>query len=68
MTQRDFQNIAYALMESRPHTEDNDVRMQWESDVNAMADVCMKSNSRFNRDLFMRAVNAPKYDPAMHGQ
>ena len=54
MTKKHYIALAYALKAVRPSpTYGSNKHMQWERDLNAIADVCAQFNQRFNRDLWV---------------
>src|SRR5271166_5021243 len=57
MSKRDFVALADALRAEKPGDNWNpNKRVQWELDVEAIADVCAASNPRFKRDRWMSYI------------
>jgi hypothetical protein len=56
MTRQHFQAIADTFRSNRPNDHwDANKRLQWDMDVNAMADVCRRFNAQFKRERFIDA-------------
>ena len=57
MSKKDFIALADALRSEKPGANWNPNKMvQWELDIKAVADVCQKSNPRFNRDRWLAYI------------
>jgi hypothetical protein len=58
MSKKHFIALAQALHYRRPEDHwDANKRVQWELDVNAIADVCARFNGAFDRGRFISACN-----------
>ncbi len=56
-----FKALAKRLFQEKPEINwDRNKRVQWESDVRAVADVCQQFNPRFNRRRFYNACENGK--------
>jgi hypothetical protein len=54
MTKQHCIALADALRETRPAEHwDANKRLQWQMDVDAIASVCARANSRFNRERWL---------------
>ena len=58
MSKKHFIALADALRAEKPGSNwDPNKMVQWELDVKAIADVCQRSNPRFNRERWMDYIN-----------
>jgi hypothetical protein len=57
MSKKHFEQLARALARNKPDS-DSPAYLQWQRDVEAVADVCQQNNGLFNRSRFLTACKA----------